>query len=374
MTFYRLGKNEDKYIVLENDEIPIRTPSGLEYSSSNYDLATLVLHDIRKFGTDPTNQSSFVSLHASYLDFGSAIPIDELARSIFMGYTPQLDMALNYPDSPEVTMDMIAFFGPYEDPEIVKKWLIELNIRQLISMQVCGSSFQSILIGFRLLNQWNPFPADHLAKGIVKYSDSLPNSLCSTTNSILTERYVAEFLNKLKLYASFPDETDMTVKSNCSRITCFHLGEMCPKLEQAWTYFQNQEYNKAAHLYKEILETCDDMAKAWTNLGLCLERMGGDLEVLNCYNRAIQCDLNYKHAWNNKGSYLARRGDLLQALDCFKRACDIDKYYLQAIKNCGTALLSLNRKEDAINVFKKALEIAPGDSFIHEKLRQCSLG
>jgi hypothetical protein len=94
-------------------------------------------------------------------------------------------------------------FGPNEDIATIDKWLRQCTKRTLCSMQVCGASFRSVLIAYQLLQ--GEFPVPNLASGILRCG-VVPPPLAEEPNSEALERAVTAFLEKIRLYASFPDE------------------------------------------------------------------------------------------------------------------------------------------------------------------------
>ena len=221
MRRYSLKKVEGKYVIWAGDD-PVLTPGGNSFSSAKKNLAALVCEDMCQFGHEPFNSLSYVTLHASYTDFGSTVPKSELARSILMGYTPDWDIALaqlhafdSLESSPFVAtdsadtgiiLDPMIHFGPPEEIPEIEAWLENLSLRALCSTQVCGATFQSILLAYRLLQTDSAWPITNLGPGIIKASDIPHPLLFVQDDSEETEKRAIIFLEKIRSYAFFPDE------------------------------------------------------------------------------------------------------------------------------------------------------------------------
>ncbi len=221
MKKYKLKKAGKCYVIVDSNG-PVRTPSGNEYVTADKGLARLVCEDMNQYGSSPMESSSFVTLHASYIDFGCTVPKQELARSISIGYTPDWDVALrtfrefnNLIHTPPsmiasetsgVVLDPVIYFGPLPESSEIISWLNGLSRRALTSVQVCGGTFHSVLLGYCLLQPKMQVQIMSLAKAIIHFNDELPDSLYVSSNNQQTEENVIAFLEKIRQYAFFSEE------------------------------------------------------------------------------------------------------------------------------------------------------------------------
>jgi hypothetical protein len=212
---YVVQRVEEKLVIVGPRGVE-HTPGGNPWCTGHERLAAWVCDDLNAYGPDPMASSSFVTLHGSYMDMGRTVPRENLIENIACGYTPQWDFALaclmDFEDSLLVpkgnapALDPAMYFGPYEDPSTLREWLDQCSRRALMSMQVSGASFCSILLGFRLLASDAPFSPEWLAKGVLHCGGSVPNPLADKFDGKGDEHLVAEFLSKIRQYATFPDE------------------------------------------------------------------------------------------------------------------------------------------------------------------------
>ena len=90
-TIKKIGKT---YHILERGR-QATTPGDNPYEAESFDLSKLVCRDLNQYGPDPRGQKpSYVSLQASYCDYGRIVPKAELIEDILVEYDPQRDIAL----------------------------------------------------------------------------------------------------------------------------------------------------------------------------------------------------------------------------------------------------------------------------------------
>lgn len=221
MANYTYEKIDDLYVLM-NGRKRVSTPAGKLFNAPNERLASLICEDMRQYGTQVLGPLSYVILHATYLDFGLRVPKPELIKNVLARYTPERDIAFGQlsrfnslfsihkidtnPEENGLIIDPMLFFGPSTHSSVIRNWLETQPVRILCSMQVCGTTFSSVLVGYRLLRNDVPLPTSTLAKGIVRYGYSIHSSLLNKRSPKDTEARIEAWLEKIKNYASFPDE------------------------------------------------------------------------------------------------------------------------------------------------------------------------
>jgi hypothetical protein len=200
----------------------VSTPAGKLFSTSNEELASLICDDMNHYGTQLMGSLSYVILHATYLDFGLPNPKPEMIKRVLIGYTPERDIAFgklskfdslfpihkigsNLEETGKI-VDPTLYFGPSEDLSAIQNWLESQTTRVICAIQVCGSTFSSILVGYRLLRNDVNIPVSTLAQGVVRYSRTIHSFLLNRRSPKNTEVRIEAWLEKIKNYASFPDE------------------------------------------------------------------------------------------------------------------------------------------------------------------------
>lgn len=219
---YRIQTSGDRFAIVK-DRAPVFTPGGRMFITSIKEIADLVCQDLERYGPHPKDSLSYVTLHASYTDFGSDIPKSDLIQSAMVGYTADWDIALaklsafdsSWQSGGEllqnegegIAIDPMMWFGPPEDPLFVSTWLGRLHVRAICSLQCFGAACQSVHVAYRLLRDKESFPISLLAKGLIACSECMhPFFGPSGADSTVDEATVVGFLEKVRTYAFFPDE------------------------------------------------------------------------------------------------------------------------------------------------------------------------
>lgn len=221
MDRYRYEWVKGTYVIRKGCS-PVLTPGGNPFSTIHENLAALICEDMVLYGPDPQDSLSYVTLHASYTDFGPTVAKSELIRSVLVHYRPDWDIALEQlslldsivswpsivwgPAKSDMTTDLMVYFGSPEKISVVQAWLEHLSVRAVCSVQVCGAAFHSIHVGYRLLHPRSPISVSTLARGIVSLSGMIHPFFVVEDDPEDTEEHITAFLEKVKLYASFPDE------------------------------------------------------------------------------------------------------------------------------------------------------------------------
>lgn len=199
---------------------PARTPMGNFYETVHSDLANLLCDDINELGPDPTIWPSYVSLHASYCDFGRNVEKDELISNVLNGYTREWDLALYaeswfdevsnnpMPDSVKdgLLVDPRIYFGQPVEFVDIQSWLGGMSRRGLITAQTLAGNYQSILVSYRTLKGAPPEAIRLMAGGLVHFGKRFRAQFyMSHTGEELLQKMEA-FMPKAQRYAEFPDE------------------------------------------------------------------------------------------------------------------------------------------------------------------------
>ncbi|OPY81229.1 MAG: hypothetical protein A4E65_01175 [Syntrophorhabdus sp. PtaU1.Bin153] len=221
MDRYRYEWVKGKYLIRRGCDLVV-TPGGNPFSTIYEDLAAMICEDMDRYGADPLDSLSYVTLHASYMDFGFIVAKSELVRSLLVRYRPEWDVALRQlnllrsvaswpftawgPASSGMTLDLKLYLGAPEQIQAIQAWLENLSVRAICSAQVCSTAFHSIHVGYRLLHPRSPISVSTLAQGITTVSDMIHPFFADEDDPENTRENIMTFLEKVKSYASFPDE------------------------------------------------------------------------------------------------------------------------------------------------------------------------
>jgi tetratricopeptide (TPR) repeat protein len=122
-------------------------------------------------------------------------------------------------------------------------------------------------------------------------------------------------------------------------------------------YCIEQKDYVSALAYAEKLVASRGEAKDWSVKGYCLNRREWYDEALECLDKAIEIDSNYKIAWHLRGDVLESLERYDEALVSLDKAIELDASYPRAWGNRGTVLNKLKRYEEALVSFDRALEL-----------------
>ena len=82
---------------------------------------------------------------------------------------------------------------------------------------------------------------------------------------------------------------------------------------QAEEAFANEQYNKAAELYEQLLALSPNNVTAYNNLGITLHYLGRSAEALRKLNEGVAVDPTYQRIWLTLGFVNSQLGDTEQA-------------------------------------------------------------
>ncbi|PKN03458.1 hypothetical protein CVU75_02210 [Candidatus Dependentiae bacterium HGW-Dependentiae-1] len=183
-----------------------------------------------------------------------------------------------------------------------------------------------------------------------------------------------------------------------------------PQSQQQFAlYFQHAnalhekgDYAQAASFYVKAIKTNPEVAQAYYNLGLTLEKLGTPTEALSMYKRALRIDPGYKGPYLHaadifkkqknhataltvvddylkrdpqdkqmillKSSILYDKGDLEKALTLCQELIQKNPSYAQAYIMLGSVYEKMNKIPEEVIAYKKAVELDPANPKAHTAL------
>ena len=178
---------------------------------------------------------------------------------------------------------------------------------------------------------------------------------------------------------------------------------LAAELKAAFQHHQAGRFERAANLYRKILNKAPDnpdalhllgllalregraeravqligkavtmlpnSAEAHSNLGNSQRAAGRPAEACACYRRAIAAQPDFALAHNNLGCLLCDEGDFAAALTSCQRAVELAPHLAEAHSNLGNALRGLGRFEEAEAALRRAAQLEPDSA-----ARQTNLG
>jgi tetratricopeptide (TPR) repeat protein len=131
---------------------------------------------------------------------------------------------------------------------------------------------------------------------------------------------------------------------------------------------QSGETNKAIDLMKRSLRINPNDPACHCNLGLALHNGGEPEEAIACYQKSIQLKSDFVEAHNNMGYSLELLGRFDGAISCYKRAIQLRPGFVEAHNNMGNALQSQGKLAEAISSYQRAIQLKPNFAKAHNNM------
>jgi tetratricopeptide (TPR) repeat protein len=128
-----------------------------------------------------------------------------------------------------------------------------------------------------------------------------------------------------------------------------------------------KEYDAAIAKWNEALALSPDDAKAHSNLGVLLARVGRSEEAMSQYQKAIEYGPDEPDGYTNMGIAMARAGKLDDSIPYLEKAVQLSPWDPKVHSNLGAAL-AVSGKGDAIGECQKALQLNPKDGEAYANL------
>ena len=114
-------------------------------------------------------------------------------------------------------------------------------------------------------------------------------------------------------------------------------------------------------LFRHALAVTKNNDVACVNLGIALEKQGGQAEALARYQEALRINSNSVQAHNNLGNLLSEMGKTDEALAQYQEALKLNPMAPLAHDNLGTLLVKSGRFDEAMSQYKEAAQLDPDD-------------
>jgi superkiller protein 3 len=140
------------------------------------------------------------------------------------------------------------------------------------------------------------------------------------------------------------------------------------KLEQVRNHYETARnferlgnWAEAEKTWRAVLVLAAADARAWTNLGVALNRQNKVVEALEAWNKAIAIDPQLAGAYFNIGLTLVRKGDYANAIPPLRRTLLIEPDYGGARRALAVALIGTEELQEATVEITRLLARSPED-------------
>ena len=131
---------------------------------------------------------------------------------------------------------------------------------------------------------------------------------------------------------------------------------------------------KAATLYRKVLDQEPNHANAWHGLGLCYYQTRAFKDATSCLEKAVEYSPLNSIMLNSLGATLCAAGLYEKAEPHLQKAIELQENNVEALRNIGSIRFAQEKYTDAISYFQTALSHAPnhtellkatGNAFLH---------
>ena len=158
-----------------------------------------------------------------------------------------------------------------------------------------------------------------------------------------------------------------------SCISAHAQASTADKLEQVRTYYgtaqkfeKENNWAEAERAWRAVLNLASDDARAWTNLGVVLNRQNKTSEALEAWKKAIAIDAKLPGPYFNIGLTLVRREDYATAINHLRQALALDPNNDGARRALAVALIGQQRYQEASREIAQLLFRSPKDGGLLE--------
>ena len=167
----------------------------------------------------------------------------------------------------------------------------------------------------------------------------------------------------------------------CVAVLVLFAGQQKPaKLEQvrdhydaAQNFEQHGKWKEAEQEWRAALRLAPDDARAWTNLGVALNRQEKTAEALEAWRKAIAINPKLPGPYFNLGLTLVRKGDYINAVTPLRQAIELDPNNEGAKRALAVALIGTEKFQEATPLIAQLLSRSPKDPALLELAAQTYL-
>lgn len=133
-------------------------------------------------------------------------------------------------------------------------------------------------------------------------------------------------------------------------------------------YHQHNDFERAAYIYRTILDAIPDQPESLNFLGVLLHQTGNSDEGAKLIQKAIEVSPEYADALSNRGNIHRFQGEYSEAEACYRRVLELDPGHGDSLNNLGVVLKNQRKHSEAESVLRNAIELYPNRPDLHFNL------
>jgi len=156
-------------------------------------------------------------------------------------------------------------------------------------------------------------------------------------------------------------------------LLCANAAGQNRQVEQVRAYYETARkleaagnWQQAEETWRSVLKLANDDARAWTNLGVVLNRQDKTNEALEAWKQAISLDPKLPGPYFNLGLTLVRKGDYPNAIAPLNQALALEPNNDGARRALAIALIGSEKYHEASREIAQLLFRAPDDAALLE--------
>ena len=187
-------------------------------------------------------------------------------------------------------------------------------------------------------------------------------SRCHISKIFILSNLVAAFLLGLSVATGSLGQTAVDEPHKLQKVRAFY--EAAQKLER------DGEWSEAEKAWREALSLAPADARAWTNLGVVLNKQSRTKEAIEAWRRAITLDQRLAGPHLNIGLTLVKSGSFAEAISPLRRTLALEPTNDGARRALAVALIGVDRFPEATREIAQLLARSPRDVGLLEMAAQ----
>jgi predicted TPR repeat methyltransferase len=122
---------------------------------------------------------------------------------------------------------------------------------------------------------------------------------------------------------------------------------------------QQGRHDESIRMIERSLALDPDQADGYNNLGIVYKAAGRLDEAVAAYERAVALDSRHANAYNNLGVVFRAQGKMAEAEAAYRQAVDIDPSHVDAYHNLGILMGRLGRTREAVLCHYRVITLFP---------------